>query len=124
MAFSQEEILPQRWSFFSYYEKFGTNGKYSTTLSMGTPWMLQEIRLRCSTAFASAENFVAQLIATYGSEFNVVVFNWAMSGSTDVIMRWSNPMMFLSNDVLGFVLSMVSGTNVIGLNVQGWAVRG
>jgi hypothetical protein len=122
MAFTSVDIMPQRWRWFSYYESFGPNGKYTGVIAPGKPWRLAEIRLHLSMPFASIEYLTATISATIGSAHNLVMMSYLLSGSTDVFFHYSDPLNFLSDDLLTFILSITSGTNVVGLNVQTWQV--
>lgn len=129
MSWVSTEILDnQRWWHFSFFHSNGANGKISESVIPGTdfaakPWELAELRLVFSVAFVSVEYLKVYLSAVKGSAYNFVLISQNMSGSTDYRFNPTNsiPMRFLSDDHLVLELSTISGTNVIGMEVQGWA---
>jgi hypothetical protein len=121
---SQEQMLPERFWQLAFYKKDDGDGAIGENFNPGTRWKLAEIRVHFSSAFASVEYLTAYLSATKGSEHNVVLLSHNCSGSTDIILYYSEPRMFLSDDVLRVELSNTSGVNAIGISVFGWAVIG
>jgi len=124
MALLKEEILPQRWHLFEYYQSFGADGTISDGFCPAKTWRLQEIRIHLSVAFASAEYLIMQLSCGLGSAYNLKFYSTNLSGSTDVFIHYSDPLLFMSGDQLVFELSMGSATNVIGFQFGTWAARG
>jgi len=124
MAFDEVYIQPQLWDHFSFFKTTGLDGTLSETVAPEKKFKLAEIRAHFSVAFVSVEYLKAYISAAKGSEYNTVLLSYLVSGSTDIFIHYSDPLLFLSDDHLVFELSLVSGTNVIGLNVVGWAVQG
>jgi hypothetical protein len=126
MAFTEVEYQPQRYFNFTYFVATGANGVITESVAPGVKFKVDEIRVHCSSAFASAEDFTVGLVATQGSEHNITLLSQAMNGVLDVlwIADKANALPFLSDDTLSINLSLVSATNVVGINVIGWAVRG
>jgi hypothetical protein len=120
----KEEMPPERFWTLAFYKIDNGNGTISEEINPGKRWKLAEIRIHFSTAFASAEYLKAFLSAIKGSEHNVVLLSHNCSGSTDYILYYSEPRLFLSDDVLCIELSNASGVNAIGISVFGWAVLG
>ena len=120
----EEQNPPERWTELSFYKKDDGNGAIGEDFGPGKRFRVGEIRVHFSTAFASNEYLVAVLSAIKGSEHNVVLLSQACFMSTDIFIHYSNPLEFLSEDVLRIELSNVSGVNAIGINVIGWAVLG
>ncbi len=132
MAWASKELTDnKRWWHFSFYHTNGANGKISESIIPGTDFAarvfeLAELRLKFSIAFVSIEYLKVYLSSVKGSAYNFVLVSRLMSGSTDYRFNPANsiPMRFLSDDHLVLEFSNVSGTNVIGLEVQGWAAVG
>ena len=123
--FTIEEIIePQRWSEFEFFNAFGTNGLETKSIYFHKNFKLGEIRLHLSVAFASAGALIAQLSSVKGSAYNTKLLSTDISGTIDLFIHYSDPILFLSNDHLKFTISLVSGTNIIGMTVRGWAALG
>ena len=127
---TREEPYNELFGFFSFYKTFGADGVMEESITGGGSgeiegFILKSIRIHCSVAFASVEDFIVKLSdGIQGSSFNQTFISQAMNGITDYEYYPTDSMRFISGDELGFVMSLVSGTNIIGLNVQGWAVKG
>lgn len=125
MSFVTEEYQqPQRWTHFSFFDSGGADGVISESLAITDLFKLTEIRIHCSVAFASIEDFTLRLSSVKGSAHNIMLISQAMSGIIDFLWTPDTEMHFLSDDQLVFTISLVSGVNVIGLNVHGWAAQG
>lgn len=124
MAFTETYLQNQRWTQFSFFVDGGTDGAVTESLAPGKPFRLTEIRMHLSVAFAEIEDFVLRLSAAQGSAHNATLISQALSDLTDFTWQPSIPMEFLSDDQLVMGWSQASGANIVGLNVQGWAVYG
>lgn len=124
MAFTEEFILPSRWTQFSFFAEAGADGTVSESLAPGKPFRLDEIRLHFSATFSLVEDFVIRISSAKGSAYNNILFSQALSDLTDIVWQLSNPFTLLSDDQLVFTWSVSSNLNNGGLNVQGWAVYG
>jgi hypothetical protein len=107
-----------------YYAFYGVNGAIADSFNPGRVWKLQEIRAHLSVPFVSAEVLLVRVSSVLGSQYNVVLHSANLSNTQDLFLHYSEPLLFLSGDQLVFELSMVSGTNVIGLQFNTWAARG
>ena len=124
MAWDASEYLENSiYQLFSFYKTVAAGAALSESISIGKKWKIHEIRIHFSVAFASVEDFVAYISATKGSAHNLTLLSYACNGSTDIILYYSSPRIFLSDDELVLTFSN-SGSNVVGINVQGWAVQG
>lgn len=124
MAWDASEYLENSiYQTFSFYKTVAAGAALSESIDIGRKWKLQEIRIHFSVAFASVEDFVAYISAAKGSAHNFTILSYAANGSTDISIYYSAPRQFLSDDELVMTFSN-SGSNVVGLNVQGWAVQG
>jgi hypothetical protein len=124
MAFTAVYDPPQRWTHMSLFYSSGADGKISETHSPTTLFKLSEFRVHFSVAFASVEYFTLKHTSIQGAAYNMTLYSANPSGSTDIFVHYSDPLLFLSGDTLTAELSTVSGTNVIGINLIGWAVLG
>lgn len=123
MAFdSTDYILPQAWERFTFFKSTAGNGKISESIAPARKFKIEEIRLHNSVAFVSTEYLKVYLSAAAGSAHNLVLISIIYSNVTDYRYTEDPPGWFQSGDQLVIELSTVSGTNVIGLNVIGWAV--
>lgn len=124
MAFTEEYYAPERWWDFQFFATGGANGVVSENVAPTTRFKILEFRLHWSSAFASVEDFVVQISSIKGSQYNAILFSEALNGLTDLYVRLSQPMQFLSDDSVNIAMSMASGINIWGLTVVGWAIRG
>ena len=124
MAFTETFLQNQRWTQFSFFTDGGTDGAVTESLAPGKPFKLTEIRMHFSVAFASVEDFVLRLSAAQGSAHNAILISHALSDLTDFTWQPSIALEFQSDDHLVMGWSQVSGVNIGGLNVLGWAVFG
>ena len=71
-TFDIEDMTPyNRETEFHFYASNGANGKLNYEIDMGKKWLLKEVRVHCSSAFASTEYLVAQLSSANGSAYNM-----------------------------------------------------
>jgi hypothetical protein len=127
MAFTKEFLQPQRWDEFHYYFSGKANGWEDQSLdfiSEGYRFKVGEVRVHFSSAFASVEDFVMYRSAINGSMYNNIWISEALNGVRDLVLFFSDPLNFFSDDQLVFTGSMVSNTNGYSLEVFGWAARG
>lgn len=124
MALSNEYVGNLRYHDEIYYGFYGEDGTISDSLNPGVPYKLRSIRIHLSVAFVSVEYLVMQLSAGLGSAYNTVLYSQNLSGSTDIFIHYSDPLLFLSDDQVNIELSMNSGTNIIGFQFETWAARG
>ena len=124
MALLTEYVGNLRFHDEIYYGFYGADGTISDSVNPGCVSKLRSIKVHLSVAFASAEYLIIQLSAGLGSAYNTVLYSQNLSGSTDVFIHYSDPLLFLSDDQLNFELSMASGTNIIGFQFETWAARG
>lgn len=124
-TFDTENFLDnQRETLFKFYATNGLNGKLNESITMGKPWKLKEIRVHCSSAFASQEHFVVSFSSIMGSMYNMKLVSYSMSDLTDLWIDYVDPLPFESDDHMLIAFSTTSGANRIGLTVIGWAVVG
>jgi hypothetical protein len=125
MSWDKEEMCKnQIFVPFSFFKREGGNGKISESLNFGKRWMLNEIRVHFSTLFLSVEYLVCRISTPFGSGHSIILLSSPMSGSTDVVLYYSTPRYFLSDEQLIIELSCKSGLNTVGINAIGWAVTG
>ena len=127
MAFTETYIQPKLWDQFHFFDTVDTTLPFASgtrSVAPGVRFMLQEVRLHWSTAFASAESIVLRLSSVNGSEYNTLFFSHNMNNSTDIRYYYSQPLLFFSNDQLVLSLSNISHVNTLGIEVIGWAARG
>jgi hypothetical protein len=111
----------QRWEEFSFFTSGGTDGVITDTIALDRPFIITDVRAHCSVAFASVEDLVVRMSAYQGSAYNVTLVSQAMNTVQDVFYQPSISLTFLSDDHVIIGLSLASGTNIIGINVNGWA---
>jgi len=125
MAFTEVYYQPERWTEFHFFASGGADGAISESVNPGVRWKLKEIRVRLSVAFASVEDLTVRISATQGSAYNHFLKSEAMNG---IKQKWytydSDGLTFQSDDQMVIALSLVSGQNIIGIEVLGWAVLG
>lgn len=124
MSFSGDYITNQLYDTFNFFVTGGEDGAISESLDISYTKKLNEIRVHCSVVFASDEYLRVQISNTQGSAYNFILLSYAMSDIQDLLWQPDQPIFLDSTDQLVFSLSMVSGTNVIGLNAVGWAAVG
>lgn len=128
MTFTEEYTQYKRWDMFQFFGQFNTTlpfaGDTASVDPEGGVFKLQEIRIRWSTAFASAESIKLYVSSIKGSEYNTLLFSHNMNNSTDIRYYYSAPLLFFSDDQLVLSLSNISHANTAGVTVIGWAVRG
>ena len=124
MALTNEHIGNLRFHDEIEYGFYGADGTIGDSVAPGKPWKLRSIQIHFSVAFASIEYLVMALSSILGATYNTILYSLNVSGSTDIFIHYSDPLLFLSDDHLNFELSMVSGTNIIGFRFETWAARG
>lgn len=124
MAFTRVDKADNRYREELEYGFFGADGTISESVNPEAPWKLATIRLHCSVAFASVEYLLIRMSSGLGSAYNTKIYSANFSGTEDLMIHFSEPLAFLSDDQLNIELSMVSGTNVVGIQVDTWAARG
>jgi len=111
----------QRWQEFSFFTSGGADGVITDTIALGRPFLITDIRAHCSVAFASVEDLTVRISAYQGSAYNVAMISQAMNTVQDLFYQPSISLTFLSDDHVIINLSLVSGANIVGINVNGWA---
>lgn len=123
---TERTIQCSRHNDFMFYH---TEGGINPGITMdqgidpGNDFYLTGVYLHLSVVHASVEDFVCTLSSVLGSAYNVTLFSNAMNGVKDYTWEPSNPMLFLSGDVLWFSMVM-SASNYYGLKVTGWNITG
>lgn len=121
----KEYTLPQRWKLFQFYGSGGAVTSYvSHQIAMSTMWKLEEVRLCCSAACGSNKYFQMYLSSGKGSYYDIMLYSLNINNSTEVLIRYSNPLIFLSDDTLEIYTSVISVAFTYGLTAIGWAVTG
>jgi hypothetical protein len=87
-------------------------------------WKLAELRLHFSTALISDATLAARISSVKDSSINQRLLSQQLSNAQDVIIHYSDPLLFFSGDALVITTSTISVTNLVGLEAIGWAVRG
>jgi len=121
MAFTSRYYENNRYIPFMFYAT-KASGALGEGLALTGPFMLGEVRVRVSAAFASVRDLICDLSCVEGSAHNVTLFSQAMLGVKDLVIHYSEPLQFGSGDTLNFSFFQ-STTNIVGINVNGWAVR-
>jgi hypothetical protein len=126
MAFSnftvEEEILAQQWVDFAFFASNNKAGALNLYVSPGKVWKLKEVRVHFSVAFVSVQDFTLNISAAKGSAYNTKLLSQAMNTVQDLIVYYSTPLLFLSDDLLHLSMNAVIST-VRGIEVLGqWAV--
>lgn len=130
MAFTETENNPARWFDFEYFATNAANGVATGTVAPGVRFRLAEIRVHCSSTFASTEDLTVRLSSINGSQYNLMLVSQAMNGVRDYYRifaegaDYKNAPLFLSDDQLIVTLTGVSNINVVGITAIGWAIRG
>lgn len=122
-------IQPQRWSHFKYFNSYGADGAETSSVATdGGIWALKDVRVHLSVVHASVEYLVVRVSAADGSAYNVRFVSQAMSDVSDYLYipddAGTYGLILQSDDQLVITLSLASATNVIGININGWAVLG
>lgn len=114
------------YDFVYYSDEDGTNGKITESLTSpgGQPWKIGTIKVHLSSVFASVEYLKVYISSVNGSYHNYVILSQLMSGVQDLLVQFSQNFLLHSNDQVIFSWSLVSGVNLFGLEVRGWAVQG
>lgn len=107
-----------------YYSFYGPDGTFTDSVAPGKVWKLRSIKAHLSVAFASIENLKIRISSILGSAYNTVIYSANLSEAQDIFIHYSDPLLFLSGDQLVYELSMVSATNIIGIQIETWAARG
>lgn len=124
MSVSTEYIGNKRFHEELVYGFYGVNGKISESVAPGVVWALKEFRVHFSTAFISVEYLVLKVSSILGAQYKTTIYSQLVSGSTDIFVHYSTPLVLLSDDHLTVELSMGSGINVLGFQFGTWAARG
>lgn len=106
---------------------YGENGYINDSLVPGARWKLKSIRVVrvvTSVAVASVEYLTLRISSILGSFHNITLYSENFSTASHVIIDYSQPLGFLSDDQLVFDLSVNSGTNLIGFQFEIWSARG
>lgn len=124
MALTEIDVPSSLWWDVVYHGYYGANGAISDSFCPGVPWKLKDIRVKISDAFASIEYLIMKISSVLDSYHNIVFYSLNVSGSTDIFIHYSDPIMFLSDDHLLFELSTVSGVHTLGFIFDVWAAKG
>lgn len=122
MAFTEEFFGPHRWREFT----FGAKGSAVTsfineTVSIAHKWKLAEVRLHFSTAMGSVK-YMTMNISGSDTSYNTKLYSASLNGVQDLIIHYSAPLTFNSDQRLLIATSVLSVANQYGLQVIGWAV--
>lgn len=109
-----------RMQYFIYYAD--GNSDMDEDLAPGKAFELDSVKLHLSVAEVSVVDFIMHLSSILGSYHDCTYLSQAMEGLTNVFWLVERPMIFLYGDTINFSLSMVTGTNYWGLQIQGWAI--
>lgn len=121
----KDYTMPQRWKLFQFYGFGGTAVSYlSHTVTMSSIWRLAEVRVTFSAAVASDKYLQMILSAAQGSYYDAILYSANIKGSTDILLRYSDPLLFQSDDTLDIITSQISVTTTYGVQAIGWAVTG
>lgn len=124
MAFTEYRFGPHRWQHFSFF----ANGSAVTsfineTVDIGVkPWKLAEVRLHFSSVMGSVKYFILRLSSIIGSSHDAILYSGDLNGVQDLIIQYSDPLLFMSGDKLHVWMSVISVANEYGVQVTGWAV--
>ena len=122
---TKEYTLPQRWKLFQFFGFGGAVTSFvSHAVAMSTLWKLEEVRLNFSAAIGSDKYFQMYLSSGKGSYYDIMLHSANVNGSTEILLRYSNPLIFLSDDTLEIQTSVISVATTYGLQAIGWAVTG
>lgn len=129
MSFTKVFLPNQLWEDFMFFAFGGTNGGFIETvfnIQGGKFFRLAEVRLNLSVIHASVEDFAIRLSAdnAQGSAFNQVFLSQAVSDVKEILWIPSRALIFQSDDHVVFSMALGSGTNIYGLSVFGWSIRG
>lgn len=120
MAFSELTQPVSRMQYFIYYTD--GNSDMDEDLAPEKAFELDSVKLHLSVANASVVDFIMTLSSILGSAHDCTYLSQAMEGLTNVFWLVERPMIFLYGDTINFGLSMVTGTNHWGLQIQGWYI--
>lgn len=116
-------LVTQPVSRFKYFTYYGSdNSDMAESLAPGKAFELDTVELHLSVANVSVVDFIMQLSSALGSEYNITYLSQAMYGYTNVVWHIARPFIFMNDDTIDFTLSMVTATNVWGLQIQGWYI--
>lgn len=117
-------VITQPVSRHNYFTYYGTaNSDMAESLAPETAFELDTVELHLSVADASVVDFIMQLSSNLGSEYNITYLSQPMFGYTNVVWHIARPFIFMYGDTIDFTLSMVTATNVWGLQIQGWTIK-
>lgn len=127
MAWTRVRIDNQRYNFFSFYSVSGGDGSVKETITGGDSgetehFKFKEIRVHLSSVCLSVEDLIIHLTSGTRSEHNITLLSQAMSGIQDFLWQPDSELCFVSGDTLSVYMSLDSGSNEFGINIQGWAV--
>lgn len=124
MSLTEIDISPQLWWDIIFHGYYGADGNISDSFCPGVPWKLKDIRVKISGAFASVEYLILKISSVLDSYHNIIFYSQNVSGSTDIFIQYSEPLLFLSDDHLVFELSNTSGVHTFGFIFNTWAAKG
>jgi hypothetical protein len=124
MAFTRIDNIPERWTHFDFYQSFGANGAFVDSVAPGQKWRLAEVRANLSVAFVSVADLTLRISSILGNAFNIVVLSQPMLAVKELLWQPDEEIIFNSDDQLVASMAIASGTNVVGLEILGWAVLG
>ena len=120
-------IQYKRWDEFHFYDASivvnSTTG-ITTGFVSNVLWRLGELRLHLSTVIASAVYLVVRTSSVNNSSLNHIWTSLIASNARDIVLNFSTPALFFSGDHLVVTMGSLSVTNIAGVEITGWAVRG
>ncbi len=125
---SGDYIQYQRWDQFTFYEAsiaLNSVSGINTYIGFSVLWKFEQLRLHFSTAVISDLTMAVRLSSARASSLNARLLSQQLSNAQDLILDYtSNALLFCSNEQLLITTSTLSVTNLVGIEVVGWAVRG
>ncbi len=117
-----------RWDQFNFYEAsvaLNSTVPLNTEIGFSVLWKFEQLRLHFSTAVISDLTLTVRLSSIRNSSLNARLLSQQLSNAQDLILDYtSNALLFNSGEALIITTSTLSVTNLVGIEVIGWAVRG
>jgi len=130
MSWDRVRVDNQLFNFFSFFSNSDTGGADGSVKEVITGgdagetehFTITDLRVHLSSICLSVEDLIVSVKSIKGSEYDVTLLSQAMSDLKDFHWQPSVSLMFISGDTVSVYMSLDSGSNAIGVNVNGWAI--
>jgi hypothetical protein len=125
MSYTKKELPYSRQKYLTFLATGGSVANTGSTMietwTMSNAFELEKVRLRLSTAHASAVDLMVEISHHLGSYYNHKILSEAMAGKQDVLLQLDPTLKLFQGDAVNASM-VLSAANHYGLEFSGWAI--